>query len=107
MTATGTSSVDWIVRSALAARTGAPAEDLVDDLPLAEAGLDSLDLVELLVSAWEEIAVEYGVVLDATGDSEGLPWMETVGDLVEFVSASAVDAGVPRQATGRCRPPLI
>jgi acyl carrier protein len=98
MTATGTSSVDGIVRSALAARTGAPAEALVDDVPLAETGLDSLDLVELLVSAWEGIAAEYGVALDATGASEGLPWMETVGDLVGFVSASAVDAGVPPQA---------
>jgi acyl carrier protein len=97
MTATGTSSVDGIVRTALAARTGAPVDDLVDDMPLAEAGLDSLDLIELLVSTSERIAVEYEVVLDVTGDSEGLPWMETVGDLVALVTASASDAGVPLQ----------
>jgi acyl carrier protein len=96
MTATGTSSVASIVRSALAARTGSPVEGLGDDLPLAEVGLDSLELIELLVSASEHIADEYGVAPEAAGDPEGLPWIETVGDLVELVTAAAVAAGCAR-----------
>jgi acyl carrier protein len=97
----GTSSVASIVRSALAARTGSPVDGLGDDVPLAEVGFDSLDVIELLVRASEQIADEYGVAPDAVSDPQGLPWIETVGDLVELVTAAAVAAGRARSELRR------
>jgi acyl carrier protein len=97
MTTPGTLSVASIVRSALAARTGWDVEGLANDVPLADVGLDSLDLIELLVTVSEQVATEYGVTPDAIGHQEGLPWMETVGDLVELVATTVVGAGAPTQ----------
>ena len=101
MTATVTSSVASIVRSALVARTGSSVEGLGDEVPLADVGLDSLDLIELLVCASEQVADEYGVAPDLVGHADDLPAIETVGDLVELVTAAAVAAGCGRSETGQ------
>lgn len=96
MTSTTSSEVGGLVRAALTARTGTPAVALGDDAALGDIGLDSLGLVELLISVSDQIASERGLDAGAVGEPKVLPWLETVGDLVDLVATSVEEAGVGR-----------
>jgi len=77
------------VRAELAARTGVPASELTDDASLSDVGLDSLALIEVLMSLREQILADRGLVLDDVDDPDVLPWLETVGELIAFAATFA------------------
>jgi acyl carrier protein len=96
MTTMTSVGVGGLVRAALTASTGTPADALSDDAVLGDIGLDSLDLVELLVSVSDRIAAMRGPDAGAVSEPQVLPWLETVGDLVAFVTTSAAGGGAGR-----------
>ncbi|HEX5615179.1 MAG TPA: acyl carrier protein [Acidimicrobiia bacterium] len=77
-----------LVRAELAAVTGEPLDVFADDALLGAVGLDSLLLIEALVSVRDQILDEVGLSADDVGDPPTLPWMETIGELIEFVRSS-------------------
>ena len=77
-----------LLRAELAAVTGEPIAAFRDDALLSEVGLDSLSLIEALLSVREQILEELGLSVDDVADPPTLPWLETVGDLTAFVRSS-------------------
>jgi aryl carrier-like protein len=95
---TSNASVDPIsvlLKSELAAVTGEPIAAFRDDALLSDVGLDSLSLIEALLSVREQILEGLGLSVDDVSDPPTLPWMETVGELLAFVRSS-----VPTDVTG-------
>jgi aryl carrier-like protein len=95
---TSNASVDPIsvlLKSELAAVTGEPIAAFRDDALLSDVGLDSLSLIEALLSVREQILDGLGLSVDDVSDPPTLPWMETVGELLAFVRSS-----VPTDTTG-------
>ena len=91
----GVDRVSVLLKSELAAVTGEPIAAFRDDALLSDVGLDSLSLIEALLSVREQMLEELGLSLDDVSDPPALPWMETVGELLAFVRAS-----VPTDLTG-------
>jgi hypothetical protein len=92
---TSAAAVDRIpdmLRAELAAVTGEPVSVFTDDALLTDVGLESLSLIQALLTVREEIIEELGLSVDDVEDPPALPWMETVGELVAFARAS-VPAG--------------
>jgi acyl carrier protein len=83
------------VQTELAARTGMPVVDLTDEAQLTDIGLDSLALIEVLMSLREQVLADRGLSMDDADDPEFLPWMETVGDLIEFAATFVPPGPVP------------
>jgi acyl carrier protein len=77
-----------LLQTELAAVTGEPIEVFRDDALLSDLGLDSLSLVEALLSVREEIIEDLGLAVDEVSDPPTLPWLETVGELIAFVRSS-------------------
>ena len=77
-----------LVRSELVAVTGEPIGVFTDDALLSELGIESLALIEALLSVREQILEELGIAVDDADDPPTLPWMETVGELIAFVRSS-------------------
>ena len=77
-----------VLRAELAAVTGEPIDVFRDDALLSEVGLDSLSLIEALLSVREQILEDLGLSVDDVTDPPTLPWLETVGDLTAFVRSS-------------------
>jgi phosphopantetheine binding protein len=80
--------ISELVKSELAAVTGEPIAVFRDDALLSDVGLDSLSLIEALLSVREQLLEERGLSVDDVGDPPTLPWMETVSELLEFVRSS-------------------
>jgi len=95
MTSLADIDVPGLLRSELAAVTGEPIEAFRDDALLADLGLDSLSLIQALLTVREDILEDLGVAVDDVEDPPALPWMETVGELIAFVRSS-----VPTTLTG-------
>ena len=82
-----------LLQAELSAVTGEPIGVFRDDALLSDLGLDSLSLVEALLSVREQIIEDLGLAVDDVSDPPTLPWLETVGELIAFVRSS-VPAGV-------------
>ena len=80
--------ISALLKSELAAVTGEPIAAFRDDALLSDVGLDSLSLIEALLSVREQILEGLGLSVDDVSDPPTLPWMETVGELVAFVCSS-------------------
>jgi acyl carrier protein len=91
-TPTAVDRISTLVRSALAAVTGEATEAFRDDTLLGDAGVDSLALIEALMSVREQILDDLGIPADDVSELPTLPWLETVGELIAFVT-SWVPAG--------------
>jgi hypothetical protein len=87
--------ISALLKSELAAVTGEPIAAFRDDALLSDVGLDSLSLIEALLSVREQILEDLGLSVDDVSDPPTLPWMETVGELLAFVRSS-----VPTDRTG-------
>ena len=87
--------ISALLKSELAAVTGEPIAAFRDDALLSDVGLDSLSLIEALLSVREQILEGLGLSVDDVSDPPTLPWMETVGELLAFVRSS-----VPTDMTG-------
>jgi hypothetical protein len=87
--------ISALLKSELAAVTGEPITAFRDDALLSDVGLDSLSLIEALLSVREQILDGLGLSVDDVSDPPTLPWMETVGELLAFVRSS-----VPTDITG-------
>jgi hypothetical protein len=88
---TSTADVDPIsvlLKSELSAVTGEPIAAFRDDALLSDVGVDSLSLIEALLSVREQILDDLGIDVDDVSDPPALPWMETVGELIAFVRSS-------------------
>ena len=81
-------SIAALLRAELAAVTGEPIEVFGDDALLSDVGLDSLSLIQALLSVREQILEDLGLSVDDVGDPPTLPWLETVGELIAFVCSS-------------------
>ena len=77
--------ISALLKSELAAVTGEPIAAFRDDALLSDVGLDSLSLIEALLSVREQILEGLGLSVDDVSDPPTLPWMETVGELLAFV----------------------
>jgi hypothetical protein len=77
-----------MLRAELAAVTGEPIAVFRDDALLSDVGLDSLSLIQALLSVREEVLEDLGLCVDDVDDPPTLPWMETVGELIAFARAS-------------------
>jgi hypothetical protein len=84
--------VGLLVRAELEAKTGTPASELGDDVTLADIGLDSLALIEILLSLREQVFVDRGLSADDADEPDSLPWLETVDELIAFATTFAVEA---------------
>jgi aryl carrier-like protein len=80
--------ISALLKSELAAVTGEPITAFRDDALLSDVGLDSLSLIEALLSVREQILDGLGLSVDDVSDPPTLPWMETVGELLAFVRSS-------------------
>ena len=80
--------ISALLKSEPAAVTGEPIAAFRDDALLSDVGLDSLSLIEALLSVREQILEDRGLSVDDVSDPPALPWMETVGDLLAFVRSS-------------------
>ena len=80
--------IPGMVRTELVAVTGEPIDAFADDALLSELGVESLSLIEALLSVREQILEEMGLAVDDVDDPPTLPWMETVGELIAFVRSS-------------------
>ena len=81
-------SIAALLRAELAAVTGEPIEVFRDDALLSDVGLDSLSLIQALLSVREQILEDLGLSVDDVGEPPTLPWLETVGELIAFVRSS-------------------
>jgi hypothetical protein len=77
-----------LVRAELARVTGEPITAVRDDVFLADLGLDSLSLIEALLSVRDQLLDELGLSADDVADPPTLPWLETVEELIRFVRSS-------------------
>ena len=74
---------------------GEPAAVFRDDALLSDVGVDSLALIEALLSVRDQILEDLGLSVDDVGDPPTLPWIETVGELIAYVRSS-LPAAAPR-----------
>jgi aryl carrier-like protein len=88
MTSLADIDIPGLLRAELAAVTGEPIEAFRDDALLSDVGLDSLSLIQALLSVREEILDDLGLAVDDVEDPPTLPWMETVAELIAFVRSS-------------------
>jgi hypothetical protein len=77
------------VRAELEVRTGTPTSELGGEVSLADIGLDSLALIEILLSLREQLLADRGMSTDDGDDPDTLPWLETVDELIDFASTFA------------------
>ena len=80
--------IPTLLRAELAAVTGEPIGVFRDDALLIDVGVDSLGLIEALVSVREHVLQDLGLSADDVSDPPTLPWLETVGELIAFVRSS-------------------
>ena len=88
MTAFSADRVPTLMREELAKVTGEPASVFTDDALLGDVGVDSLALIEALMSVRDEILEDMGLTADEVGEPPTLPWIETVGELIAYVRSS-------------------
>jgi acyl carrier protein len=81
-----------MVRAELSSRTGLPTANLVDETSLDDVGIDSLALIDVLMSMQERILAEQGLSIDDVEEPDALPWLETVRDLVAFATSFMSDS---------------
>lgn len=81
-----------MVRAELSSRTGLPTAELVDETSLDDVGIDSLALIDVLMSLQERILAEQGLSIDDVEEPDALPWLETVRDLVAFATSFMSDS---------------
>jgi len=84
--------VDAHVRAELEAKTGTPVSELGGEVALADIGLDSLALIEILLSLRERLFVGCGLSIDEADEPDSLPWLETVDELIAFAATFSADA---------------
>ena len=77
-----------LLQAELATVTGEAAGPFTDATLLTDIGIDSLDLVEVLLAVREQVLDDRGLSMDDLDDPPSLPWLETVGELVAFVESS-------------------
>jgi hypothetical protein len=88
MTVAEQDPIGGLLRTELARATGEPISIFRDDALLSELGVDSLSLVEALLSTREQILTDLGIPLDDVDDPPTLPWIETVDELIAYVRSS-------------------
>jgi Phosphopantetheine attachment site len=88
MTAIARDRIPTLLRAELAALTNQPVALFVDDALLSDLGVDSLGLIEVLLSVREQILEDVGLSVDDVSDPPVLPWLETVGELIGYVRSS-------------------
>jgi len=88
MTSITRDRIPALLRAELAALTGAPVAVFVDDALLSDLGVDSLGLIEVLLSVRDQILEDVGLSVDEVSDPPVLPWLETVGELIVYVRSS-------------------
>ena len=88
MTAITRDRIPTLLRAELAALTSQPVAVFVDDALLSDLGVDSLGLIEVLLSVREQILDDVGLSVDDVSDPPVLPWLETVGELIVYVRSS-------------------
>jgi acyl carrier protein len=81
-----------MVRAELSSRTGLRTAELVDETSLDDVGIDSLALIDVLMSLQERILAEQGLSIDDVEEPDALPWLETVRDLVAFATSFMSDS---------------
>jgi acyl carrier protein len=81
-----------MVRAELSSRTGLSTTELVDETSLDDIGIDSLALIDVLMSLQERISAEQGLSIDDVDELDVLPWLETVRDLVAFATSFVSDS---------------
>jgi acyl carrier protein len=81
-----------MVRAELSSRTALPTAELVDETSLDDVGIDSLALIDVLLSLQERILAEQGLSIDDMEEPDALPWLETVRDLVAFATSFMSDS---------------
>jgi acyl carrier protein len=91
MTKLDNEGIGSMVRAELSSRTGLPTAELVDETSLDDVGIDSLALIDMLMSLQERILVEQGLSIDDVEELDVLPWLETVKDLVAFATSFVSD----------------
>ena len=78
-----------LLRAELAAVTGrAGRPSSRDDALLGDVGVDSLALIEALLSVRDQILEDLGLSVDDVDEPPTLPWIETVGELIAYVRSS-------------------
>lgn len=88
MTSAMDERVSTALRAELAVVTKEPLSSFTDDALLSDVGLDSLALIEVLVSVREQLLADLGLSADEISEPPTVPWLETVGELVAFVRGS-------------------
>jgi acyl carrier protein len=88
-----------MVRAELSSRTGLRTAELVDETSLDDVGIDSLALIDVLMSLQERILAEQRLSIDDVEEPDALPWLETVRDLVAFATSFMSD-GEPSVSVG-------
>ena len=88
MTAPVIDRIPTLLRAALAAITSQPVDTFSDDALLSDFGVDSLALIEVLLTVRDQILEDLGVSVDEVGQPPELPWIETVGELVAYVRST-------------------
>jgi len=83
-----TATVDDLVIAALAEQTGVAAETIEATTDLGDLGVDSLALVEMLVALRDELDPDPD---GGAAEDDVMPWLETVGDVVEFARTFAAE----------------
>jgi len=71
------------VKAAIAKHLNVPAESLTDDTDLADAGLASLDFVEIIFDLEEKFGIELPYNANTTSTAD----FRTVGDVIRLVSS--------------------
>jgi acyl carrier protein len=88
MTSITRDRIPTLLRAELAAVTGEPVDGFADDALLSDLGVDSLGLIEVLLSVRDQILDDVGLSVDEVSDPPVLPWLETVGELIVYVRSS-------------------
>jgi acyl carrier protein len=88
MTSITRDRIPTLLRAELAALTSQPVSVFVDDALLSDLGVDSLGLIEVLLSVRDQILEAVGLSVDEVSDPPVLPWLETVGELILYVRSS-------------------
>ena len=88
MTSIAPDRIPSLLRAELAALTSQPVAVFADDALLSDLGVDSLGLIEVLLSVRDQILDDVGLSVDEVSDPPVLPWLETVGELIVYVRSS-------------------
>jgi acyl carrier protein len=92
MTKLDNEGIGSMVRAELSSRTRLSTTELVDERSLDDVGIDSLALIDVLMSLQEHVSAEQGLSIDDVDELDVLPWLETVGDLVAFATSFVSDS---------------